>query len=193
MKKISIMVLLIGGLLCTTVEAQSDFPLSISIMDESIGLPSYRLTGKALHPGVIVGTSFPLQSYNKASLLLGTNLGWFYHRKIAHEFFVNGEIAYVYAISERFFIEGISGLGYAHSFYPSEIYVFDENGNIVEKNQLGRGHALVNFGLGLGYNVTDKAILFTRYQFVIETPFANSFPVMPHTFFQVGATFYPFK
>ena len=187
-----ILILLTFLVFGTTLVAQS-WPISVSFVDESIAFPSHRLIKSPLHPGFTVGTEFPNKKFDSdAEWGLRAEIGAYFHERVENAVFLNGSAYYRQPIYWELYAEGGAGAGYLHSFYPSTIWEQQPDGGFSIKEQKGRPHAIATVDLGLGYDLSPQWTVFIRYQLMVETPFASTIPVIPHTLFSMGAKFHLF-
>lgn len=158
---------------------------AVSLNSEAIGLPFTNYS--PIHPGIeITGT---IRKKEKAKSVRYTNLkmGFFHHQRVENAIYLGGEYQY----SQKLFKQKLSldlpvGLGYLHSFYPAEIYEQNDSGDFEKITQLGRPHLYVNLGIGVTYTGADKVQPFVRQELLLETPFANGIPVIPHSILKIG-------
>ncbi|MEO1515376.1 MAG: hypothetical protein AAFV95_10195 [Bacteroidota bacterium] len=168
-----------------TVFSQTFQQFSFAATSEAIGLPFTNYL--PYHPGVeISGT---LRKKDKANNVqyLNVKAGFFYHRRLETAIYLGGE----YQFSQKLFRQKISvdfpvGLGYLHSFYPGELYEQNGEGGFEKVNQLGRPHLYVNLGVGLTYLGIGRFQPFIRQELMVETPFANGIPAIPHSLVKIG-------
>ncbi|MEL7021330.1 MAG: hypothetical protein AAGK47_06980, partial [Bacteroidota bacterium] len=118
---------------------------------------------------------------------LSMKAGFFHHQRLMNGIYLGGEYQY----SQKLFNEKVSidlplGAGYLHTFYPSEIYEQNEEGVLEPISQLGRGHLYVNVGVGLTYLSEGAVQPFIRQELLVQTPFANGIPLVPHSLLKVG-------
>lgn len=172
---------------------QNDQRLTISLLDESFALPSTNFIKTDINPGIAIGLERPFKFGAKHEFGLSYGLGYFYHQKLEHNIFAQAAIFYKYDITKRFHAQADFGLGYAHTFNPTELYEQQSDGSFNVVKQTGRAHAIATLGLELGYNLRNAQekplMIFTKYQMMLETPFAITIPVVPHTLFHVGVKF----
>lgn len=203
MKKFSVLLLLlalpVAGVKAQELTATSGkWPLTITVFSEAWAIPSAQLIKTPIHPGISLGSAYPLRQSPKSSLSLNGTLGYFYHKNIQHNVHVIASLAYQHKI-----IAGLQagvglGIGYSHSVYPTPVYKL-KNGEYQRVTDWGKPTALpsLDFNLGYTFNRSQEKPLtvFAKYQFMAEWPYApeNTFPVLPHTLFHVGFTCYPFN
>lgn len=170
---------------------KQDFPLRISLLDESITPPGFLFVKYPYNPAAMVGTEFLLRKRPKHDLHLTGNLGFYFHRHIRTSVFLNTEIGYRYHLG-RFSPTLRAGIGVAHAFSTAPVYVFNGEDYETGKNS-GRPVLLPSVGFELAYRLKDQERspeLFFSYIFALEAPFA--FVTLSHVLVGVGYKFYPF-
>jgi len=182
-KKIVFFYLLL--LFSTNIYSQSLHQLSIAVQSEAIGLPFTNYS--PIHPGIEFGAMFIKKEKDKNIQYFNAKAGFFYHQKLETAIYLGGEYQY----SQKLFKQKVSidipvGLGYLHSFYPGEIYEQNTAGDFEKINQIGRSHLYINLGIGLRDLNEGKIQPFLRQELLLETPFANGIPAIPHSLLKVG-------
>lgn len=180
-------IIFLGSLLSfsTIGYAQLIDQFAISIYSEAIGLPFTNYS--PIHPGIeIAGT---LHKNEKANSIryLNAKVGFFHHQRLENAWYIGGEYQY----SRKLFKEKLSvdlpvGLGYLHSFYPGDLYEQNQDGDFEAISQLGRAHLYLNLGIGLTYLSESKIQPFIRQELLLEAPFANGIPAIPHSLLKIG-------
>jgi len=158
---------------------------AISLNSEAIGLPFTNYS--PIHPGMEIVGTLRKNEQDKSIQYLNLKAGFFYHQRLETAIYLGGEYQY----SRKLFRQKLSvdlpvGLGYLHSFYPGEIYEQNENGDFEVVNQLGRAHVYLNLGVGLTYLSASKVQPFVRQELLLEAPFANGIPAIPHSLLKIG-------
>jgi len=165
--------------------AQKVDQLAVGAMTEAIGLPFTNYL--PIHPGVEFKVAFKIKETQKNKQYFNANLGGYFHRKVETAFYLGGEYQYTQKLfKQKLGLDFPMGLGYLHTFYPAELYEQTESGDFESVNQLGRPHLYVNLGVGLTYLGSPKVQPFIRQELFVETPFANYFPLIPHSLLKVG-------
>jgi len=172
-------------LFSTNMHSQKLEQLSVLVQSEAIGFPFTNYS--PVHLGIELNATIRKKEKEKNIQYLNAKAGFFYHRKLETAIYLGGEYQY----SQKLFKQKISidlpvGLGYLHSFYPGEIYEQNNEGDFETINQFGRPHLYVNLGIGLTYLNEGKIQPFIRQELLLETPFANGIPVIPHSLLKVG-------
>jgi hypothetical protein len=197
MKQIILIAILFFGI--NTIYAQEIktkkqlFPISISLMHESISLPFVTNPIKyQYNPAFSIGTEISLKKKKKYDLHLSGNLGYYYHKDWESTLFTEIKFGYRYQI-KRFSISPNLGLGYAHIFTPKPIYGFEE-GKFQEIKDKGRPAFQSSLSIIPSFKLYQKensAEVYLIYTFTIQYPYSetNGF----HQFIGIGYKFYPFK
>ena len=158
---------------------------SISLNSEAIGLPFTNYS--PIHPGIEISGNLQKNEKHKSIRYLNAKAGFFHHQRLMNAFYLGAEYQY----SQKLFKERMSldlplGLGYLHSFYPGEIYEQNEAGDFESINQVGRSHLYLNAGIGLTYLAGSRVQPFIRQELLLQTPFANGIPLIPHSLLKIG-------
>ncbi|MEM6806720.1 MAG: hypothetical protein AAF696_35290 [Bacteroidota bacterium] len=159
--------------------------LSASLNSEAIGLPFSNYS--PIHPGIEISGTLKKNDRAKSIRYWHAKAGFFQHERLANAIYLGGEYQY----SQKLFKERMSldlplGLGYLHTFYPGEIYEQNEAGDFESINQVGRAHLYLNLGIGLTYLGSSSVQPFIRQELMLQTPFANGIPVIPHSLLKFG-------
>ena len=156
--------------------------ISIAATSKAIGLPFTNYL--PYHPGLEFKATFKTKTTDKKIQRYNVNLGAFFHRRLQTGFYIGGEFQYTKTLFQQTIgLDLPVGLGYLHTFYPNELYEQRENGDFEVVSQFGRPHVYINLGIGISYLRPKKIHPFIRQELFVQTPFANSFPVLPHSFF----------
>lgn len=165
--------------------AQKIKQYSIAATSEAIGLPFTNYA--PYHPGAEFTTILKITEKEKSTRYLGLKAGFFYHQKLETAIYVGGEYQYSFRLpTDKLSLDVPLGLGYLHSFYPSELYEQNNEGDFEKVSQFGRPHLYLNLGIGLTYRMNERVQPFIRQSLLLETPFANGIPVIPHSLIQLG-------
>jgi hypothetical protein len=193
MHKILMLVLFLAGTI-PQLCAQHDYStVSLAFTNENIALPFTRKVKSPAHPGVALGVEIPWRQMNQSELRWRGTLGAYFHEKVQHAVYAKAGLAYRYYLPFHIQVDAGADMGYAHSFYPSAIYEQTDDGGFEPVDQSGRPHAIASLGLGIGYDVLQNEerplLVFLRYEMMVQTPFAVTIPVIPHTFFHLGVQY----
>lgn len=182
-------------LLGQSVKAQKKpTPVAIAVFNEATAIPFTKLLTTPVHPGVQAGTGVFYKQKKHSQLFQSLNIGYIFHSRLYHGFFVSTELGYDYKFNFGLNLKTSVGIGYMHSFRTQKEYQF-KNGSYESKPDRGNGRATVSLGTGLGYRLQKKNIyspeIFMMYQGWAEYPFSPGFiPVMTHTNLQLGTKFF---
>lgn len=165
--------------------AQGVEKISIAATSEAIGFPFTNYL--PYHPGIELKATLRNKERPQSIRQINVNAGYFFHRKVENAFYLGGEYQYTQKLfNSRIGLDIPAGLGYLHTFYPSELYEQTDSGDFERITSLGRPHLYVNLGIGLTYLNDSKIQPFIRQELFLETPFATSIPVIPHSLLKVG-------
>ena len=197
MKNTFFIMLLIFGIIGTThaqktASSKQQFPIHISVLDESISLPNLWFLEYDYNPAIIIGTEYTLKSKEKSDFHLTGNIGYYYHKDWQSTFFILPEIGYRYHPKRWGFYTRV-GLGYSHSFSPKPIYQYDVD-NFKEVKDLGSPALMTSLSVNASYKLSDKDLspeLYASFMLSAELPFTIYTGI--HQFVGIGYKFYPFK
>lgn len=188
--------MLLGWVSITHAQQESGLPLQISVFDENIALPSYRMIQTPIHPGVRVGTEVLRRENGSWQRGLQLGLSGYVHPYFHNALMIDGQYYIRYQFARKFGVSAGAGLGYHHSFFNMPRYDVTENG--YEESGAGFGapnliaSGTISAYVGLPGNSPTQPELVLAYQFGAQTFQSPAFPVLPHTFFHVGLRMYPF-
>ncbi len=169
-----------------------NFPLKVSILDESISLPNFWFTDYPFNPAVIVGTEYVFAKKRKHDWHLTGNLGYYYHKDWESAVFLNSEIGYRYHL-KRWSISPKFGIGYTHAFSPKPTYAYAD-GTFKEVRDFGRPAFNASLTLEIAFKVTKRENspeVFFTFMESLELPYTNYTGL--HQFVGFGYKCYPFK
>ena len=182
---------LAATLLMQSAKAQKHpMPVTISIFNEATAIPFTRFITTPVHPGLQAGSGFTYKERNHMHLFQTFNIGYIFHSKLYHGFFVNTELGYDYKFNFGLNIKASAGIGYLHSFTTQKEYQF-ENGSYQSGRDKGNSRAIFSFGTGLGYRIQKNKLyspeIFMMYQSWAEYPYSPGIiPLMTHANLQLG-------
>lgn len=160
--------------------------VSVALMTESIALPLTRIS--PLHPGAEVGLEWTVKENPKGGQSFHAYIGGFYHERVETSIYIRGDYTWAWQPHTLIRAELSPGLGYMHTFYPSDLYKLNEAGEHEKATQTGRSHLLAELGVGLVFFNEARISPFVKTRLAVETPFANGIPIIPHSFLQVGTS-----
>ncbi|MEN0051408.1 MAG: hypothetical protein AAF806_30360 [Bacteroidota bacterium] len=169
-------------------DKKQDFPIHLSILDESTSLPNFWFLRYAYNPAFIVGTEYTLTH----DWHLTGNLGFFYRKEWQTAVFLLPEIGYRRHLNRWSFYPRL-GLGYTHSFVARPVYKF-EGTQFQEVSNLGSPFLTGSLSLNLSYQLKDQERspeIYCSFMMMALVPFNNWAGL--HQLVGVGYKFYPFK
>lgn len=174
------------------VNAQKkDFPVNVSVLNESTSIPFTRFFTVPVHPGMQLGTEFNYRNKSHSRLFQTANICYFYHNYLAQGVGLNSELGYEYRLKSGLAFTALLGVGYMHTFATTEEFTF-KNGEYIKRADRGNARFYPSVSLDLGYYLKKSQVtspkLFIRYQSWAEYPYSPDFiPVMTHINLHVGA------
>lgn len=194
MKK-NLLLIITAVIITQALQAQKrPTPVTISVFNEATAIPFTKFATTPVHPGVQIGSGFTHKERKHGHLFQSFNIGYIFHSKLFHGFFINTELGYDYKFNFGLNIKTSVGIGYMHSFRTQKEYQF-KNGSYESRPDKGNGRATFSLGTGLGYRLQKKnkysPEIFMMYQGWAEYPYSPGFiPVMTHTNLQLGTKFF---
>lgn len=159
--------------------------ISISATTEAIGLPFTNYL--PYHPGFEAKVNLKKTEKPNSIRYVNANVGFFYHQKLETAIYLGGEYQFTRKFNKgKFGLDVPVGLGYLHSFYPGDLYEQTPEGDFEKISQSGRPHLYVNLGVGVSYLGNARVQPYLRQELMLETPFANGIPAIPHSLLKIG-------
>jgi hypothetical protein len=179
-------------------EKKQTFPISISITNHSWAFPFnkvFRLN--PLYPGISAGTEFYYKNKPTFKFFQTAQIGGFLNKASGAGCYFNSNIGLRHTMKFGLAIDFSFGLGYFHSFYPSDTYVQNLNGEFEKSNKGGVGAMSGNISLGLGYDFSRKKnkyfTPFIQYQWIAGTYYWSLITIRPNGLLHLGIRFNPFQ
>jgi hypothetical protein len=180
-----------------TVKKQT-FPISISITNHSWAFPFNKVFRfSPLYPGGSVGTEFYYKNKPAFQLFQTAQIGGFLNKASGSGFYINSNLGIRHTLKFGLEMNLSLGLGYFYSFYPSDTYVQNLNGEFEKSNKSGVGAMSANISLGLGYDFSRKYnknfTPFIQYQWMASTYYWSLITIRPNGLLHAGIRFNPFQ
>ena len=169
-----------------------NFPLKVSVLDESITFPSFNFLSFSYNPALLIGTEYQLKRKSNSEWFIAANLGFLHHKEMQTAVFLTTEFAYRRYFGPLSLRIGL-GPGYLHSFTNGPVYRF-EQGSFSEAGNAGTPYFLVSASAELGYRLgkdTYSPELFITWSNSVELPL-NAYTTA-HQLVGIGIKVYPFK
>ncbi|MFZ6002041.1 MAG: hypothetical protein ACOYW3_16130 [Bacteroidota bacterium] len=184
----ALILLLLTTTLCLgqDVNRRTQWPLTVTIFSESIGLPNFRNVFKNGNLGVRIGTELFYRQGRTSQWLQTFQVGYYTHREWHQGFFVKSEVGY-----RRFFNHTFADVtfGAGYLLAKSELPRYSSIGQDFKKMNATFGRLMPTLGIGAGYQFKSFS-LFSRYEVFGEMPFGyGGLPVLPHKTIHVGTRF----
>lgn len=161
---------------------------SIALLNETVEITPFK--GFApIHPGIEAGVNFWRKDGKRFGHQFNSYLGFYHHKNVANAFYLKGEYLFQTKIAGRVGVDLTPSVGYVHSFYPGDIFVFDESlGEFKKGSQSGVPRFTGGLGIGFSYLNNSKIEPFVRYDVMLDLP-QKLLGIIPHTFFKIGANY----
>ncbi|MBL0127971.1 MAG: hypothetical protein IPP83_11055 [Flavobacteriales bacterium] len=161
-----------------------------SLINESTAIPYTRFFTTPVHPGVQVGTEFPLRQGRLSRFYATAHAGYVYHNYLFQGVYLGSDLAYEHRLDNGFCFGALLGASYLHTFATTVEWRF-ENGHYVQKGDTGNARVMPSLTLETGYYLghdPQRPKLFVRYQSWAEYPYSPGFiPVLTHISLHIGA------
>lgn len=165
---------------------QGNFPITVSIFSESVGLPQFRTLFKNPNLGVRVGTELYYSKNRSGRMLQTFNVGYYRHKDFQSGFFLSSEFGYRKFIHNTF-VDVTAGVGYLR--IDSALPRYKKVGDDYQATNSTFGRIMPTVGLGIGHQF-DRFAVFSRYELFGETPFGfRGIPALPHQSLHLGTRF----
>ncbi len=118
-----------------------------------------------------------------ASLMLNSNLGWYYHDHFANAFYLDFATGCQIKAKFGLFFNTDIGVGYQLIFAPVYMYKLNEDGEYVRDKIVARSSFIVPISFKLGYVIQEMkhpVSFFVKYKWFMQTPYIDPVPLVPH-------------
>lgn len=182
-----------GTLMSISLQAQSDpntysnFPIVVALQFHAFTLPFHDIKANFSNVGIGIGTEASFGGSNR--WVQQFNAIWYHNKAMGNGVLFYTQTAWRPSIGSEGFTEVKAGVGYLHSFRPTES-LKQVNGQWVPAGHHGKGMLTVPVGVSFGYNTYSGGNLvapFLSYQFLVTTGYNKSIPIVPYTLLQAGA------
>lgn len=171
--------------------------ISFSLLNENVTFPAIKFFESPIHPGAAVGAVFPFAGSERSWFEINPEFGFYIHRKHENGILLSCPVNYHYRFNFGFAIGGGIGIGYLHTFSNQQEFKSD-NGIYKQSNSLGQPQFVVTTGIDVSYKFFSSKQhpmdVFAGYSFLVQLPYAApiGIPLLPHTIFQIGTSWYLF-
>jgi hypothetical protein len=186
---------LIAGsvILVSGMTTGQEFPLRVTVGNESTAIPFTRFFTVPVHPSVQAGTDFTYRDRAHSRIYQTINLGYAFHRYLYQGLWLNTEAGYDYMFSFGLNLKALLGAGYLHTFATQQEYQF-KDGKYVGGADWGNPRLMVSLALGIGYKIKKESgkgtEIFLLYKPWIEYPYSPGFiPLMTHISLEAGVRY----
>ncbi|HUM46276.1 MAG TPA: hypothetical protein PLD84_05080 [Chitinophagales bacterium] len=167
-------------------------------MNENVSFPGVKLFESPIHPGASIGGVIPFAGKKNSWFGIHPEFGFYIHREHENGILLSVPVKYHYRFNFGLAIGGGIGIGYLHTFSNQQEYKLD-NGTYKKSNSLGQPQLVVTTGIDLSYKFFTSRPhpmdVFAGYSFLVQLPYAApvGIPLLPHTIFQIGTSWYLFQ
>jgi hypothetical protein len=169
---------------------KKNFPVNISLFNESTAIPFTQFYTMPIHPGIQLGTEFNYTNKEHSRLFQTANSSYFYHNHLVQGIGLSTELGYEYRLRLGLAFESLLGVGYMHTFATAEEFTFS-NGQYEKKADQGNPRFYPSLSFDIGYyfkKSRNSPKIFIRYQSWAEYPYSPGFiDIMTHINLHIGA------
>lgn len=171
--------------------------LSLSVVNENVAFPAIKIFENPLHPGMAAGACFTFNRSENSWFELHPETGFYLHRQHENGLLITCPVNYHYRFNFGMAVGGGIGIGYLHTFSNQPEYRMQDG---VYKRITGAGNPqfIVTTGIDISYRFLAETAhpvdIFAAYKFLVQLPYAApiGIPLLPHTIFQIGTSWYLF-
>jgi hypothetical protein len=155
-------------------------------MNESMSLPSWKLTKLPIHPTLNIGTDFRVKSGKHWQRSFGTDFYYYYQKSSEHALMLDATYRIGYKFNFGLQTNFTPALGYKHAILTGNKYEL-KDGKFEKTTHFGKPQGNLKLGLGLEYPLTDKYSLTSDYKAMFVAPQGDRIlPFSINTFLGVG-------
>lgn len=160
--------------------------LRVSCLNETIGLPSRKLTQLPIHPAINVGTDFRVKTGKHWQRSLGTDFYYYYQQAFEHSLMLDATYRLGYKFPFGLQLNLTTAAGYKHAILTGIKYTVID-GEYQPTSHFGKAQFNTKLGLGLEYPFSEKYTLTTDYKTMAVAPFGDRIlPISINTFLGAG-------
>lgn len=188
--------LLLWALLVQTsvVDAQPQRAVFLKTGNIQTGMPFSTfdaMFSQVFRPYIELGYSRKIKNFQKSTLWLDAQLGYFNHRFVQQALPLHLHLRYQYPIAKSTNLRASLGGGYTHAFPFEGRYRTDAAGEYAPVGGLGRAQAGFGLMVGASQMLTRKLELSLEYRVLFQTPFVKSYvPLLPFEMLQLGLAYH---
>lgn len=160
--------------------------LRVSFLNQTIGLPSRKLTQLPIHPTLNIGTDFRVKTGKHWQRSLGIDAYYYYQRAFEQAFMLDATYRLGYKCSFGLQTNLTTAIGYKHAVLLGDKYQLVD-GEFQEVSHFGKAQFNTKIGLGLEYPITETYTITTDYKVMAVAPFGDRIlPFSVNTFLGAG-------
>ncbi len=170
--------------------AKKQFPLEMSFINHAVTMPFAAIVLKPIHPGFNLGTEYAYAQGRWGRFFQSLQAGYYYNKYNAKALFLLTGAGFRYRLPFGLLGDAGLGVGYLHSFHPTEVFAQDASGEYARIRDTGKPAFVAFMSLGLGMDLSNltgwPVCLFVRYQPYIQTPYSPTSSIFPQALFHFG-------
>ncbi|MFK8045901.1 MAG: hypothetical protein AB8B72_10435 [Crocinitomicaceae bacterium] len=148
-----------------------------------------------LHPGIKLGTEFSVKNWEKErkndkgiklkQYLISPQIGFYTHPGNHSGLIVQAEFSKrTEKVDKRFYYSYGAGFGYVMQINPSDTYIFNDNGEITEKNMTSRSYFMPSLHIETGLKLNSKMSVYNKITLASKVKYNTGFTLEP--FYELG-------
>ncbi len=158
--------------------------LQIGITEHNVSTPFANLLELPFNTGFELGIQRKYPA--KRHLYQSIDLGFYDHKSLEKGAYLSSDFIYRPQFEWGGLLETNVGLGYLHTFSNYQLYELNENREYTPKTDLGKPSVFLDFGFGLGYQISNKQHFMLRYSWGLQIPHSVLLPLFPVSFLQLS-------
>ncbi len=169
-----------------TIAQFSPKTVRVSFFNETLGLPSWKLTKLPINPAFSVGTDLRVRSGKHWQKAWGVDFYYYYQQSLEHALMLDASYRLGYRLPFSLQANLHTALGYKHAILAGQKYEL-KNGEYQRVTHFGKAQANIKLGLGLEYPLSKRYAITADYKTMVVAPFGDRIiPFSIHTFLGVG-------
>ena len=179
------------------LSSQSNFfgePIfKISVFTHSIGLPFKDYIKKPLNLGVSLGAQFAYNKQKKNPWMQEFEVSWYKHRHLNKGLMIKTNFSKNFFTNNGLFVAPEIGFGYIMDITENASYKLNTEGVYERGSGISHGFTTqlgVTAGKRFKREGKNDFAPFIKYEGMIQFPYSDFTPFLPHTMIQIGSKFF---
>lgn len=160
--------------------------IRLGFLNQSMGLPSWKLTKLPIHPTFNIGTDFRVKSGKHWQRALGADLYYYYQQSSEHAIMLDATYRIGYRFNFGLQVNLSTAVGYKHAILTGDKFEL-KDGKYQPATHWGKSQGNFKIGAGFEYPLSAKYALTADYKTMVVAPFGDRiFPFSINTFLGAG-------